>query len=148
MKKTRIAKIGVAVAFHYRRAILRLTGKAARHPKRTAHVAKGGKLTFVTARRVKSSPEAQRRAKIGAGAAASAVRRARKLGADARTDGEVLHDLLTAVQQISAAATIVQEPPPQKKHHGKRLLVGTAIIAGAGVTAARLRRPPVDSPPG
>lgn len=135
MKRTTLAKIGVAVAIRYRRVLARIAAKMARHPRRTWHVAKGGKTAISTVQSIRATPEAQQRSKLGAKAVSRAAKRTTKIGLqDAASDAAVLADLLQAFSELAAAIHAIRAEQP-KRHRlskiGARLLIaGGAIYFG------------------
>src|SRR3954471_7526163 len=128
MKRSTMAKIGVAIAIRYRRLLVRLGLQGAKHPKRTVHIFRGGKTAVTGAREFKESPEAQGHARVGVKSTVHAMKRIRKLGADdARSDDRVISDLRTAAMEIGALVAMMQ---PEKPKHRVRKTVATVAVAG------------------
>jgi hypothetical protein len=120
MTRTRIALIVTAIVIRYRGLVLRLTGLAARHPKRTVKVARGGKYAVSVSREYRDNPEAQRYARR--------VRRGARRREAART-------LTAAVALIGAV-----QPKPKKTHRTRKVLLGTAILGATGFAAYKMNQ--------
>jgi hypothetical protein len=147
MKRTRMAKLGLALGFRYRHALVRLAAKAARHPKRTWHVAKGGKTAVSAAQRLRSSDEAQERFSRGGSAIARAAGRARAVGARrAVSDNDLLDELREATAQLTAAVEAMQTTPGHR-YRGRGIMLRSMIGGGAGYLGYRLWKRRAPSPP-